>query len=434
MDPIKLLSLRQFTQEWTAEKFGHGKFDPTRQPQLIITPAEDVGCITAAVSPDCSYRLVQAALAAAQREVCLYIYNLSAEHLLDLLREARDRGVQIQLMYDISDTRGHEKEKLAGLGVELKEAPSSGGRKVFTVCHQKFFVIDESILVLGSANWAGTSIPKIIVPGTFKKGNREWLVRIDHPGLAAWFKGLFQADWDIPALEAPSGLGIEIGLEEEIVPPAPTYLPALLAKMPDEVFDLGEIELEQPARVTPILSPDNYYDLARTLILEAESSIDIEQQYILAGGPKTEGLLAALEQHKDEVEIRVIVSPAYRKEGAKDNWELSADSLDAYGLKDRLRAMNLTYYTHLHNKGVIIDRRKVIVSSTNWSENSLARAREAGVLIEAPEIAEYYAQVFDFDWSIAWEAADVPANLANLFQEAMFIPGGFEEVHPADLV
>ena len=67
----------------------------------------------------------------------------------------------------------------------------------------------------------------------------------------------------------------------------------------------------------------------------------------------------------------MIVSPAFRKMGAKDNWELSADSLDAYNLKDCLRAMNLKYFTHLHNKGVLIDRRIAVVSSTNWSENSI---------------------------------------------------------------
>lgn len=76
----------------------------------------------------------------------------------------------------------------------------------------------------------------------------------------------------------------------------------------------------------------------------------------------------------------------------------------------------------------------VIVSSTNWSENSLTKAREAGVLIEAPEIAGYFNEVFDFDWSIAWDPGIVPANLVRLFSEAMFVPGGFEEVHPADLV
>jgi phosphatidylserine/phosphatidylglycerophosphate/cardiolipin synthase-like enzyme len=82
---------------------------------------------------------------------------------------------------------------------------------------------------------------------------------------------------------------------------------------------------------------------------------------------------------------------------------------------------------------VIVDRRSVVVSSTNWSDNSIERAREAGVVVESPEVAGYFASVFDFDWGTAWDATDVPANLAVLFKEAMFEPEGFEEIHPADL-
>lgn len=429
MDTVKLQTVRETSEAWLTQSFAHGSFDPARQPQLSIAASDKVKKMQAAVSPDCSYRLVQEAIEAAQNEICLYIYNVSADHLLDLLRSAKNRGVHIRIMYDVTDTRGDERQKLTTLGVELKEAPSSDGRKVFTVCHQKFAVIDESSLLIGSANWAGTSIPLVTVPGKFKKGNREWLVRIDESSLARWFKGLFEADWAIPEREGPPTFAVEAELRPEA-----TFLPALLVHAPEEIFDIKRVDLQNPITVTPILSPNNYFDLITKLIREAKTSVDIQQQYILAGGPKTEGVLAALEQRKDDLEIRIVVSPAFRKEGKKDSWELTVESLEAFRLKDCLRAMNLSYYTHLHNKGVIIDRKHVIVSSTNWSENSLARAREAGVVIASPEVAGYFAQVFDFDWSLAWKPADVPGNVLQLFQEAIFVPGGLEEVHPADLV
>lgn len=56
------------------------------------------------------------------------------------------------------------------------------------------------------------------------------------------------------------------------------------------------------------------------------------------------------------------------------------------------------------------------------------------MLIESADVAGYFADVFDFDWSIALDAADLPANLTQLVENAMNVPGGFEEVHPADLV
>lgn len=415
------------TEQWQPPD-AIGKFDAERVPEIEITSVEDVTRFTAAVSPDCSYRMVRDAIASAQREILLYIYNVSADHLIELLRERKEAGVNIRIMFDTHDTRGDEREKLRGLDVEMKEAPSSKGRQVFTVCHQKFAVIDERTLLVASANWAGTAIPKVEIPGKFKKGNREWLLRMDNEELASWFKELFEADWDIPDMPGPAG-GFQIPPE----PPGQILAPSLIVKAPDTVFDLEEFDLDQPARVTPIISPDNYFKTARRVILEAEESVYLQQQYILAGGAKTEGLLEALERRKDEIDIRIMVSPAFRKINQKDNWELSAKTLDAYGLKNRLRAVNSEYYTHCHNKGLIADRKIVFVSSTNWSENSITKAREAGVMVESEAIAEYFAKVFDFDWEIGWDAADVPDNLLKVFGDAMFQPDAFEEIHPADL-
>jgi len=410
-----------------AETLALAASDLSRQPEIRIRSSTTVRHLQAGVSPDCSYRLVKAAVDAAQHDLSFYIYNISAPHLLNLLRGAQERGVQIRVMVDVHDSGASEQQALAELGVEIKAAPSTGGRQVFTVCHQKFAVIDDAILLLGSANWAKTAIPLVTQPGKFVKGNREWIVRIDNAGLATWFRTLFDADWNIPDLPAAAP-------EAEVPPPEPTLVPAIPLAAPPQVFDVQPFDLAQPVKVTPVLSPNNYYRVVRRLILQAQASVDVEQQYILEGGPKTQGLLQALQQRKaDGIQIRVIVSPAFRKVGGKDNWEKTMDSLDKYGLLDCLRAMNLDSFTHLHNKGVLIDRQKVLVSSTNWSENSITRAREAGVLIESPDVAEYYARVFDLDWSVAWPTAEVPANLTQLFMNALDVPDGFEEIHPADL-
>jgi phosphatidylserine/phosphatidylglycerophosphate/cardiolipin synthase-like enzyme len=404
-----------------AQALGH--FDPARVPALQIAPFESVRRVRVAVSPDCSFRLVRDALAAAQQTLDLYIYNVSADHLVDLLRDAKGRGVRVRIMYDVTDTRGDERQKLRGLDVELKEAPSSGRRQVFTVCHQKFAVIDQGIVLLGSANWAGTSIPEVTVPGKFKKGNREWLIRIDDLAVARWFAGLFQTDWDIPALPAPPG-----ALAEPLAPAlAGRDVPAAAVTVPDEVFDIEAPDLGPGARVTPILSPDNYFRLTRDLIRSAQSSIDVEQQYILAGGPRTRGLLEDLADRAAHVRVRILVSPAFA-----ENWKKSVETLEAAGLLDRLRAINLDSFTHLHNKGVLVDGKAVIVSSTNWSENSITRAREAGVLVESAAVAGYYGRVVDVDWASGIAPDDVPQHLAAMEDALARVDTPTEEIHPAD--
>jgi phosphatidylserine/phosphatidylglycerophosphate/cardiolipin synthase-like enzyme len=52
----------------------------------------------------------------------------------------------------------------------------------------------------------------------------------------------------------------------------------------------------------------------------------------------------------------------------------------------------------IHNKGVVVDGKKVLVSSINWNYNSPTFNREAGVIIEQPEAARYYGAVFEDDW------------------------------------
>jgi phosphatidylserine/phosphatidylglycerophosphate/cardiolipin synthase-like enzyme len=436
MDAVKLASARQAVAELMQDialegPQALGRSDPSRWPALNFTTFEDVTQMTAAVSPDCGYRLVRDAISSAQEQILLYIYNVSADYLVDLLRERRDAGVRIRIMYDTTDSRGGEREKLEGLGVDLRPAPSSGRRQVFTVCHQKYAVIDGRRLLIESANWATTSLPKAEVVGKFRKGNREWLLSIDHQPLAQWYTTLFEADWDIEEMEGPAG---GAAITDAPMPRGPVMAPALLVEPPDIVYDQQSFTCDPPAIIVPVVSPNNYYDVVHALILDAKESVYVQQQYILAGGPKTEGLLDALETVAQRgVDVRLMASAAFRKVGKKDSWELSVDSADAFGLKDRIRALSLDTFTHLHNKGVVVDRSTVVVSSTNWSENSITKAREAGVVVACAPVAAYFAAVFETDWESGWDPADVPENLMQLAADALFKEGGFTEIPPADL-
>src|SRR5262249_28972861 len=115
-----------------------GRFDKSRWPALTFSSFA-VQRATAAVSPDCSFRFLKKAIDSAQSTLLLYIYDISAPYLIDLLRAARDRGVKIKSMYDGTSGGPAELAALKQVG-QVKAAPSSGDRNVFTVCHQKFMV------------------------------------------------------------------------------------------------------------------------------------------------------------------------------------------------------------------------------------------------------------------------------------------------------
>jgi phosphatidylserine/phosphatidylglycerophosphate/cardiolipin synthase-like enzyme len=398
---------------------------PDLQPDLTIVASEDVKTVAAAVSPESSYRLVKETIDAAREDVRLYIYHVDADHMIELLRDAEARGVRVRIMCESTQNNEEEQQRLRDLGAEVKTAPSTRDRPAFSLCHQKFAVIDGKTLLLGSANWGDNGVPLLTESGAFFPGYREWFVRIDNQSLADWFTGLFDADWNVPVQDVPPGV-----VEEAPAPP-PVLVPVVAGAVPEKLFDIERVDLDEPVRVTPIISPDNYLTFAKQLIEEATSSIDIQQQYIkFRGGdtPQLGELLAALERRKGELTIRIILSARF-----PESWEDSLASLAQFNLIDTVRAMNPDFFAHLHNKGLIFDRHKVIVTSTNWSQNSIALAREAGVLIESPKIAGYYASVFDFDWEIARSPSDVPPDIENLMALAAADTVQYVPVHPADI-
>jgi hypothetical protein len=52
----------------------------------------------------------------------------------------------------------------------------------------------------------------------------------------------------------------------------------------------------------------------------------------------------------------------------------------------------------MHNKGIIVDNEKVLVSSINWSNYSVSQNREAGVIITHTGVTDFFASVFQWDW------------------------------------
>jgi phosphatidylserine/phosphatidylglycerophosphate/cardiolipin synthase-like enzyme len=375
------------------------QFDPDRWPEFDF-PVLPVATATVAVSPDCSFRFLKKAIDSAQSTLLLYIYNVGAAYMLELLAAAKARGVKIRAMYDGTQNGADELAALKKVG-KVKAAPAGGSRKVFTVCHQKFLVIDKKIVVVESANWSKTSVPQATAAGSFKKGNREWFIRIDDADVAKWFTKLFEADFAIPE---------DTGLEATpFPPPLPGFSVAAATQKPGQVFDFQSIS-DPAATVQPIISPNNYLSEVKTLLKSATKSIYLQQQYVLAGhGVKD--LVQIMSQKKTDnpdFDIRVISSATFPA-----NWAKTMATLDAGGLLGTLKAINPKSFTHCHNKGVIVDDQAVLVSSTNWSMNSITRAREAGVLVRSAKITEYYKDVFLLDWEEGLRPDDVAATVTE---------------------
>lgn len=373
-----------------------GVWDP--RPLLIgqsrFSPAtfEDV-VVTAFVAPDCAYEIFSSAVASAEREILVNVYEFTNPAMAEDLVRARARGVSVTVLLEGGPVGGISSEGQAivgclnrsGIPVFMMTTTNAGHAK-YRFDHAKYLVIDEKAVLVGSENYKPGGYPS---PGL--QGNRGWGVCLKDPGLAAYFREVFLFDLcggDIVPLDGTGG--------DVRMPWAPSYTVKFTP-----CHAAG-------ARVTPVLSPDTSH-LITGMIEEAQESIAIEQAYIKnqTTYELNPFLAAAINASRRGVLVRVLLDSFwFNIEGDADNDEMvdiinRIAATEGLPLEARLADLEGRGLAKIHNKGVIVDDQAVLVSSINWNANSPGFNREAGVIIEHPDIAAYYTRVFMNDWDDA---------------------------------
>lgn len=347
--------------------------------------------VTAFVSPDCSSEVMREALSGAQKSVRVSVYEFTDPSIATILANVSRAGVDVNVLIEGGPVGGISLEEygavdiLAGSGIQVYQMTTTDqGHARYRFTHAKYCIIDDESVLITSENFKPGGFPE-----TGGKGNRGWGAYIENEPLAAYFREVFQADL--------SG--------DDIIP----------FKIRPGVIDTaayGPYEVEFTphtfigATVTPIISPDTS-DLICAMIDDAKTTIDIEQAYISNWSQEhlNPYISAAFNTSKRGVRVRILLdSYWYNMEDESDNDEMAA-FLNAYarqeGLALEARCADLegTNLLKIHNKGMIVDGERVLISSINWNENSPSFNREAGVIIQHQGVGDYYTRVFEEDWN-----------------------------------
>ncbi|WP_421908937.1 phospholipase D-like domain-containing protein [Methanolacinia petrolearia] len=246
----------------------------------------------------------------------------------------------------------------------------------------KYVISDDSIVLVASENFGETGHPS---SGT--GGNRGWGAVAESPALASYFGEIFDHDSGGGWVTEMAGAK---GAESYSVAEAKTgnFLPKSF----------------EGASVTLVISPDTSY-LVGDLISSAKESVCIEQAYIKNwSSGENPWLEDAIDAARRGANVRIILdSYYYNIEGDDDNDEMAqyinaVASSGSLPLEARLISLESGYLDKVHNKGVIVDGRQVLVSSINWNENSPSYNREAGLIIDHSGAAGYFTEVFYSDW------------------------------------
>lgn len=378
-----------------------------------IAPFDITGEIIAYASPDSTYAVTRKLMDAAKKSIRIGIYDFTADYMKEILLNAMQRGVEVTLMLDIDNEVEQELlNELAKFGGEAVAAPSCASQhkaKFFRSAHEKFIIIDGEWVLVQSGNYSKASIPFNEKdggdPDNFRKGNRDMGVAIKSKELSAFFTKVLRKDIK---------LELDSGDTESLAAKPPklkniALVEAVPKLIPSKLFPSKRFKPTSALKMTPILTPDNYMDEIPGFLASAKQSILIEQQYIHSFDEAIDALLSAMSVAMGKnpgLDVRIILGKIFDGDkGIEKESKNLANIRKKFNLKlgTNIRFINTQRFTHCHNKLIVVDGKAVLVSSQNWSNAAVLENREAGLLMRFPQIARYYAEIFESDWETAFK-------------------------------
>lgn len=364
-----------------AELYRNGTWHRPGRTSMEPVVAEDVQ-VTTFVLPD-DPAPVKTLFQAADDRILVAGYTFTDPAVTRRLIDARRRGVNVRVLLEggpvggISDEQVRAVERLRDADVPVSVMGTPRARYDFH--HAKYAVVDDSVLVT-SENWKPGGIGG--------HGSRGWAVTLEDEGTADELAAIFATD--------ASGLDSQNWTEARPTDPENTT--------PDDEtfptrFEGSEFDAD---RTAVLVAPDNVDGELRNLLRGAEESIAVQQVSIERDGVLLEETVAAARRG---VSVRVLVSGAWFVE--TENRELVEHLRTVAEREDLPLSARVveprSRYEYVHNKGLIVDDRTVVVGSLNWNSHARTANREVVVRIEDPAAAEYYGRVFRADWrGAAW--------------------------------
>ena len=364
------------------------------------------------VGPDAGWPTLQDFLQAAKRQLSVSIYDFNAKYIATtLIKTALANEVDITMNWDNSPRIDMEPETFKRLRTKLTQrfhdaiVLTGDGHRFANSYHEKVAVRDSKAFWLSSGNWTVRSQPDIDPVndpesghGMYGKYNREWHVIVDDAKLAKLFERYIRYDFDQSEQEAQAGVGAipaaaAAALPEVFVPIEDVVDAAAVAATPQPVASKSLPAGGREVRVQPVLTPDNYVDRVTALIKSAKKSLYMQFAYITysdaeVDAPFTEMLNVLKEKTNDPgIDTKIIVgsTQAVAKVGL-----LVENGFDQKAFRQQ---------GNIHNKGIVVDSKVVLVSSANWSSDGILRNRDAGLIIHDRDVAGYYESVFIDDWN-----------------------------------
>ncbi len=395
--------------------------------------------VIAHVSPEEGWKNLKPFLASAQKSLTVAMYDFGARHILETVEmSARKNNFEkLTLAIQHGENVGEgtkandlkDEDVVEELTTQLKSKFQAAWIPIGSVhgwvassYHIKVAVKDHTSLWLSSGNWQSSNLPELekledISPAfLIRNYNREWHVIVENEELAKTYETFIFNDYEH---------------NKDFKKNADELLEDLNFLIPANAFELkNESEYEsfkpfsenRPFKVTPLLTPDNFYDEVITLVNSAETELLIQNQTFNApnqGQVKLEELLTAvLKKQQQGVDVKIIFRIISSVAARKNLEKLIEMGFDKNSIK---------LQWNCHTKGIIVDKQKVMIGSQNWSNDGVSVNRDASLVFYDTKLALYFRKIFLHDWEkVARYNIGHESYSIELAKEVTNIPKGFE--------
>jgi hypothetical protein len=401
------------------------------------------------VSPDSGFPNLKSFFERIEKNLTATIYEWDAKHISDSLFKAiSSNNGNLKMVTQRPGTKEAVEEMKSKLGAQFDHVWASvgAGKIVPSAYHIKVASRDEKEFWLSSGNWKDSNQADINPAGEnstnispLRQHNREWNVIIENANLAKLFQNYI--DWDfqeaqrIPLDEGVAGTEIFLLIPDtqpELVSESRPIAKYFKPKVVDKILD-----------IQPLLTPDHndsgqrmFIQIATELINSAEKSIDIQNQSFSLLDENDEEyerfFNTILQKQNEGVIIRIIFRDPteFSRTKGEENLKKQLDRLKAFGLD----TSNMKVQKKCHNKAIIVDSEDsknaaVLFGSHNLTTSGALFNRDASLLIRDQEIAEYFQQIFDFDWLVlAEQKIEESIGGIQMTTKEAPVPIGFQKI------
>ncbi|PWI49025.1 hypothetical protein CEE45_03675 [Candidatus Heimdallarchaeota archaeon B3_Heim] len=362
--------------------------------------------VTLFVNPDNAEEVIFRYLSSAQSSVFVSMYTISRPDFNQTLIDLKTSNPSINISVLISDRRVGSTENrdtaaaaqsLVDTGIPVFSSTTDDD-KVDGFYHAKYWIIDGKHVFVYSGNWSPRSVTPYEETFSSSEGNRDMGIAVhDAPDIAQFFKNeVWEKDVAVANVWSTTAIKASLNKFNSSKVSLKINSPQLYSPIFNSTNIMGEMTL------SPMFTPDNALDIHKAWIDSATSTIEIQNQYITQfddnvpwdddPSPLVRSLVNA---HNRGVQIRIQVnedsdsddiSEYLANKGIEVKWMGNSSSSTDGWLSDT------------HNKLLIIDGEATLLSSINFGENGFTNNREAGMVIQNTNVANYYLSIFDADW------------------------------------